>query len=86
VRRASSAEEHSTVPGGGRACSIQTSSRGGRPEDRASSAPAAKGGYTLWLWVAAGFLFMGLLWTGMVIATRHADTRTVPLAGKEARP
>ena len=41
---------------------------------------------SLWLWVAAGFLFMGLLWTGMVIATRQADTRTVPLATQEAKP
>ena len=35
---------------------------------------------SLWLWVAAAFLFLGLLWTGMFVASRQADTRTVPLA------
>lgn len=44
------------------------------------------GGYTLWLWVAGGFLFLGLLWTGMFMATRQADTRTVPLATQGGRP
>lgn len=41
---------------------------------------------SLWLWVAAGFLFLGVLWTGMFIASRMADTRTVPLATREAKP
>lgn len=41
---------------------------------------------SLWLWVAAGFLFLGVLWTGMFIASRHIDTRTVPLATQEAKP
>ena len=41
---------------------------------------------SLWLWVAAGFLFLGLLWTGMFMASRRADTRTVPLATNGGRP
>ncbi len=41
---------------------------------------------SLWLWVAAGFLFLSVLWTGMFVASRLADTRTVPLATKEAAP
>jgi hypothetical protein len=41
---------------------------------------------SLWLWVGAGFLFMALLWTGMLIAVRQADSRTVPLATQEAKP
>ncbi len=44
-------------------------------------------GRSLWLWVAAGFLFVAVLWTGMFIATRSANVTTVPLAGaKEAKP
>lgn len=41
---------------------------------------------SLWLWVAAGFLFLAVLWTGMIIAARQADTRSVPLATPEAKP
>lgn len=47
---------------------------------------APRCGAGLWLWVAAGFVFMAALWTGMFIAARHADTRSVPLATPEARP
>ena len=47
---------------------------------------AARAGWTLWLWVAAGFLFLSLLWTGMFIASRHADTRTVPVPNHGGRP
>jgi HAMP domain-containing protein len=46
----------------------------------------AKGGYTLWLWVAAGFVFIAILWTAMFTAARQADTRTVPLATQGGRP
>jgi hypothetical protein len=52
----------------------------------ASTEPAARGSLSLWLWVAAGFLFMAALWTGMFIAARRADSRTVPLATQEAKP
>jgi hypothetical protein len=41
---------------------------------------------SLWLWVAAGFLFLAVLWTGMFLASRGADTRTVPLATAGGRP
>ena len=56
---------------------------------RSAQAPtlhkAGGSAWSLWLWVAAGFLFLGLLWTGMFMAAKHADTRTVPLATTEAK-
>jgi hypothetical protein len=85
VKRASSAEPISSPFGRG-------ATRGKRSGDdpRSAQAPILQktGGsaWSLWLWVGAGFLFLGLLWTGMVIATRRADTRTVPLATQEAGP
>lgn len=47
---------------------------------------AAPGGRSLWLWVAAGFLFVTILWAAMFTAARHADTRSVPLATPGGRP
>ncbi len=47
---------------------------------------SSNSGRTLWLWVAAGFLFLALLWTAMFLAARQADTRAVPLQTKGARP
>ncbi len=47
---------------------------------------SVKGGYSLWLWVAAGFLFVAILWAAMFTAARQADTRTVPLATQGGRP
>lgn len=44
------------------------------------------GARSLWLWVAAGFLFIAILWAAMFIAARHADTRSVPLATQGGRP
>lgn len=49
-------------------------------------ASSADRGSSLWLGVAAGFLFLALLWTGMLVAARQADTRTVPLAAPGGRP
>lgn len=46
----------------------------------------AESSLSLWLWVAAGFLFLALLWTAMFKASRQADTRTVPLATQGGRP
>ncbi len=43
-------------------------------------------GLSLWLWVAAGFLFLALTWVSLFIAASRADTRTVPLATKGGRP
>ena len=45
-----------------------------------------RSGFTLWLWVAAGFLFLAILWAAMFTAARSADTRTVPLATQGGRP
>jgi hypothetical protein len=38
------------------------------------------------LWVAAGFLFLAVLWTSMFIAAGSVDSRTVPLESKGGRP
>lgn len=40
----------------------------------------------LMAWVAAGFVFVAILWTAMFTAARQADTRTVPLATQGGRP
>lgn len=50
----------------------------------AASTPTS--GRSLWLWVAALFAFGALLWVAMFTASRHIDTREVPLAPKGARP
>lgn len=57
------------------------------PADPASAPPGkpARAGRSLWLWVGAAFLFLALLWTAMVLAARHVDTRTVPLQTKGGR-
>ena len=49
-------------------------------------ASRADSSLSLWLWVAAGFLFLALLWTAMLTASRQADTRTVPLVPQGAKP
>lgn len=54
------------------------------PAAEPSAAPA-RAGRSLWLWVGAGFLFLGLLWTAMFLAARQADTRTVPIQTKGGR-
>lgn len=51
---------------------------------KASSAD--RSAVSLWLGVMAGFLFLGLLWTGMFLASRQADSRDVPLAKQGDRP
>ncbi|HLP24724.1 MAG TPA: hypothetical protein VK477_03525 [Acidobacteriota bacterium] len=45
-----------------------------------------KSGRSLWIWVAALFVFGSLLWVAMFTASRHIDTREVPLATKGAKP
>lgn len=50
----------------------------------APSSPSS--GRSLWLWVAALFVFGTLLWVAIFTAARHIDTREVPLAPKGARP
>lgn len=60
--------------------------------DAASSAAGADGirhskfVIPLMVWVAAGFLFVAILWAAMFTAARRADTRTVPLATQGGRP
>ena len=82
-RRANASEIPSSVVGAQTCCAHTAASRERAQQD---CAPTSEGSLSLWLWVAGGFLFLGLLWTGMVIATRQADTRTVPLVGREAKP
>lgn len=42
-------------------------------------------GRSLWLWVGAAFLFLALLWTAMILATRSTPIETVPLEAAPAR-
>jgi hypothetical protein len=68
-----------------------SSAESSRPAPRAACQPIVDkrpghAGLSLWGWVVAGFLFLALLWTGMLVAARQADTRTVPLATKGGRP
>lgn len=50
-----------------------------RPATKPAS-PDASAGRSLWLWVGAAFLFLALLWTGMILAARSTPIETVPLA------
>lgn len=57
-----------------------------REDAAAGSDSSAKAGRSLWFWVGALFVFGALLWVAMFTASRHIDTREVPLATKGARP
>lgn len=48
--------------------------------------PEAKSSRSLWLWVGLVFAFGAMLWVAMFTASRHIDTREVPLAKKGAKP
>ncbi len=78
MKKASSAEWHREADAVGRGDPAGLLRRSAPRNDRS--------GLSLWLWVAAGFLFLGVLWTALFLASRHIDTRTVPLATKEAKP
>jgi hypothetical protein len=45
-----------------------------------------KGGASLWLWVAAGFLLLAVAWGVLFTVARSAKVESVPMAPKEARP
>lgn len=45
-----------------------------------------KSGGSLWLWVAAGFLLLGVAWGVLFTVARSAKVESVPMAPKEARP
>lgn len=55
-------------------------------EPTAPAAESARSGRSLWLWVIGLFCFGALLWAAMFTASRHIDTREVPLAPKGAHP
>ena len=78
MRKASNAECHREADTVGRGDPAGLLRRSAPRNDR--------GSLSLWLWVAAGFLFLALLWTALFIASRQIDARTVPLAPKEAKP
>lgn len=56
------------------------------PQSIASQPTESKSSRGLWLWVALLFAFGAILWTVMFTASRHIDTREVPLASKGAKP
>lgn len=41
-------------------------------------ASTPKSGRSLWVWVAAGFVFLALLWTAMILAARSINIESVP--------
>lgn len=45
-----------------------------------------KGGWTLWLWVVAGFLLLVLAWTVLFSVAHAVKVGTVPTAAQEAKP
>ena len=42
--------------------------------------------HTLWLWVAAGFLLLGIIWSIMFTLARAAKIESVPLATSPGKP
>lgn len=56
------------------------------PQSIASQTNESKSSRGLWLWVGLLFAFGAMLWAAMFTASRHIDTREVPLATKGARP
>lgn len=69
-----------------KACPADFSVRSDTTPGHAIRDRAASRGRSLWLWVAAGFLFLGLLWAAMFVVARTARIRSVPLATQEAGP
>lgn len=51
-----------------------------------NSSPSKKGSLSLWLWVAAGYIFLCVLWTIMFKAAGTANVQSVPLVTKGAKP
>jgi hypothetical protein len=85
VKKASSADSTSSYSCRGGACADLATDNPRSPQ--ATTLQGKPGSFLgLWLWVAAGFLFLALLWTALFIASRQIDARTVPLAPKEAKP
>lgn len=56
------------------------------PQSIASQTNESKSSRSLWLWVGVVFAFGLMLWAVMFTASRHIDTREVPLATKGAKP
>ena len=48
--------------------------------------PRPSAGRSLWLWVAAGFLCLAVLWVALFLGARAARIESVPLTTKEASP
>jgi hypothetical protein len=51
-----------------------------------TAAADEKRGRSLWWWVAAGFLFLGMLWAAMFVVARQVNVQSVPLENKGAKP
>ncbi len=85
MKKASNAEVRPSASG-----KIGASADLARESPRSAQAPTPPGkagsSLSLWLWVAAGFLFLAVLWTALFMASRQIDARTVPLETKEAKP
>jgi len=57
-----------------------------RSGQAATSQRSGGSAWTLWLWVAAGFLALTVAWTILFAVARSAKVESVPLATKEAKP
>lgn len=49
-------------------------------------ASEAGSGRSLWLWVAAGFVFLAVLWVALFLGAHAARIEAVPLVTKEKSP
>jgi len=56
------------------------------PQSTAPQPSSSQSSRGLWLWVALLFAFGTMLWVVMFTASRHIDTREVPLATKGGKP
>lgn len=53
---------------------------------RGDAARPGSSGRSLWLWVAAGFLFLTVLWVALFLGARAAHIESVPLVDRGAKP
>ena len=55
-------------------------------ESATKPAPNKQGSLSLWLWVAAGYIFLSILWTVMFQVAATANVQSVPLATQGTKP
>ena len=84
---ANSSDSHGTDGAQAAASSTQETGEPGIASESASKpSPKKIGSRSLWLWVAAGYLFMSILWAVMFKAAATVNVQSVPLATQGIRP